>query len=845
MKRKLLFFVALTVCMAVPSFGQQWLFYDASVLPSATAGQSLDLSALSQNSPGPNFEEVILADPDISGNSLLRYVSADASSTKMYLFQFEDAVGTPWTGADLTLVARIKGLDDWQALGLDRIFDLQYRVASAGFRDELRMHYDDNSVELDRSGGITFQTGMDLTDWHVYRIAIFGDSSVVYLDENPVPVLIGVSTATTTDNYLKIGDGSGDAIGGLVDWVALDTTGAYSPTLSPLDSVIFTGVFTPPPPPPTPVTPSWMIYTADLLPTQTASEPFNLSTLSQSSPGPNFEEALVGDPVIPGNSLLRFVEPDSFGSRMYRFDFLEAPGTKWKGVDFTLIARMKGLDNWQELGLERLFDLQYRHGNVNARDELRINYSDNSIDLERSNVTPVVTGIDVTDWHIYRIAVFGDSSVVYVDEDPNPVLIGVSTSGTTDTYFKMGDGSGAAVGGLVDWVALDTTGAYSPLQTALDSTLFSGIGVPPTLADVVFITRQDWKDDSGSYGDSLFVAALHNAGYNVILPPYADFSTVDSADAEILKAADLVVLGRGISSGDFAAADDSIWEQLENPVILMSNYVARANRLRWFASNETPYGVRFGTLQATVETPDDTVFTGVDVSSGLIDYAEDEISMIAVDPATINGKVLLSLANGPLAYIVDTNNGAVTDSVELSAYDGNVLMARFAPGDSMFLGGPVGGNAAAVPAGWRTFFTTGDDHEFDTLQQRRLYNFYVFPDAMKQVFLNEVDYLLRGPVKDTSSNISIDREKWLGFAAKAYPNPFQHEVTIQLELEVSGSAQVELLSVEGRLIQRIPLGHLGAGQHHVSIAGEALPPGLYFFRVEVNGRSANGILQKQ
>lgn len=49
-----------------------------------------------------------------------------------------------------------------------------------------------------------------------------------------------VDAVTTGDRYLKIGNGSSDAVGGLVDWVAFDTTGAYSPEASPLDDS-FTG----------------------------------------------------------------------------------------------------------------------------------------------------------------------------------------------------------------------------------------------------------------------------------------------------------------------------------------------------------------------------------------------------------------------------------------------------------------------------------------------------------------------------------------------------------------------------------------------------------------------------
>ncbi|MEZ4847425.1 MAG: hypothetical protein R3B93_02070 [Bacteroidia bacterium] len=187
MMKKVLLILGATLLWISSAFAQQWMVYDASVLPSQTGGNPLDLTSLSQDAPGPNFEEALVSDPDIAGNSLLRYVQPDTNSTKMYRFNMPS-----WGGQNLTLVARMKGLDDWQALGLDRVFDLQYRISTAGYRDELRLDYSANSIELDRSPGATVAPGIDLTEWHVFRIAVFGDSSVVYLDENPNPVLTGV-----------------------------------------------------------------------------------------------------------------------------------------------------------------------------------------------------------------------------------------------------------------------------------------------------------------------------------------------------------------------------------------------------------------------------------------------------------------------------------------------------------------------------------------------------------------------------------------------------------------------------------------------------------------------------
>lgn len=822
------------VCMvagiATSGFSQQWMQYKASVLPSQTGADALNLTSLSQDSPGPNFEEAIISDPDIANNGLLRYVQPDTNSTKMYRFN------KPWAGTDLTIVARLRGLDDWQTLGLDRLFDIQYRNGTSGFRDALRINYADSSVYLDRSPTPDYKTGLDLTEWHIYRVAVYGDSSVVYIDENPTPVMTGVSTSSTGDIYMKIGDGSGDKVGSILDWIALDTTGAYSPMASPLDPAEFTGLGG------DPVTPDWRMYPATVLPGETGGEAFDLTSLSQNSPGPNFVEAIVPDPDIPANYLLRYEQPDTNATKMYRTFFEDSVGVAWTGQNFTLVARIRGLDNWQELGLDRIFDLQYRNGNAGARDALRMNYADSSIYLDRSPTPDFKTGADLTEWHIYRIAVFGDSSVVYFDEDPTPVMTGVSTSGTGDLYLKIGDGSGDKVGGLVDWVAMDVTGAYSPTNTPLDSTMFTGVGTPRSIGDVVFITRTDLKDGSGTYGDSLYVDALHKSAYRVNVPPYSDYASVDSAETEVLKAADLVIIGRGVSSGDFDDADDVVWEELETPILMMSNYVARSNRLRWFPSNSALYAARFGTLQAQVETPADTTFTGVDVSSGVIDYATDYISFIAVDqPEIVNGKILMTITNGPEGYIVNTGNGTVTDTIQLSDYNGNLLMARFAPGDSMYIGTST---PAAVPGGWRTFLTAGDDHEYDTLQSRRLNIFYVLSDDMNQVFLNEVDYLIRGPIKDFQ-NVSIEQEiANLDFSVTAFPNPFEEKVTLSLTLQRNAEVAIQLYSLDGRVILSKGLGMIAQGEMEIPIDTQELPAGTYVYRVIVGQDALFGKILK-
>ena len=229
-------FTLLMLLAMVAGVNAQWQLYDASKLPSETAGDELDLTSLSQDAPGANFVEAIMDDPDIDGNSILQYLQPDDDATKMYRSFLDGFVGDK-----MTMVARMRGVPNWEELGLDRIFDLQYRISNSDMRDELRVFYD-GRVELEKSDTTAMLAG-DPTDWHIYRIAIDGKRSTVYIDEDDTPISSGEATDGTGDLYIKIGDGSGDHVGGYVDWVAIDVSGAYSPSQQPLDAR-FTGTNT-------------------------------------------------------------------------------------------------------------------------------------------------------------------------------------------------------------------------------------------------------------------------------------------------------------------------------------------------------------------------------------------------------------------------------------------------------------------------------------------------------------------------------------------------------------------------------------------------------------------------
>ncbi len=327
--------------------------------------------------------------------------------------------------------------------------------------------------------------------------------------------------------------------------------------------------------------------------------------------------------------------------------------------------------------------------------------------------------------------------------------------------------------------------------------------------DILFLTRTDWKDANGFYADSMYLVALEEAGYDVDLV-YDDFTNVDTdEDIEELVNADLIILGRGISSGDFNAEndDDYIWAKVQTPIILMSNYVARSSRLRWFASTnskqlarEAPAG-----FMGKVLNPEDSAFINITVpaADSIITYGYDDFGMLELDGdaiSRINGEVLMTLAPqaGQVAYKInrkpeDSYLGDTLDTYDLEAdYADIPIMVRFEPGELMY--DTTGYGPSVIPNGWRTFMPTGHDDDVyiegtDTL---RLYNYNILSDDMKQVLVDEVAYLINRPVPDLDDDNTLSS---LTVSEGTLSPAFDSETT-QYSITLSGDIDSILVTAE-------------------------------------------------
>jgi hypothetical protein len=68
-----------------------------------------------------------------------------------------------------------------------------------------------------------------------------------------------------------------------------------------------------------------------------------------------------------------------------------------------------------------------------------------------------------------------------------------------------------------------------------------------------------------------------------------------------------------------------------------------------------------------------------------------------------------------------------------------------------------------------------------------------------------------------------------------YPNPFNPNTIIPVELASSGTVQIDVFDVTGRLIRSFNEGHLPVGYHSVQFDGSGLSSGIYFYRLRIDG----------
>ena len=68
----------------------------------------------------------------------------------------------------------------------------------------------------------------------------------------------------------------------------------------------------------------------------------------------------------------------------------------------------------------------------------------------------------------------------------------------------------------------------------------------------------------------------------------------------------------------------------------------------------------------------------------------------------------------------------------------------------------------------------------------------------------------------------------------AYPNPFNPVTNITFSLPVAMDVELNVIDLQGRLVQTLISGNRSEGQHHAILNGEELSSGVYFIQLLTN-----------
>jgi len=90
--------------------------------------------------------------------------------------------------------------------------------------------------------------------------------------------------------------------------------------------------------------------------------------------------------------------------------------------------------------------------------------------------------------------------------------------------------------------------------------------------------------------------------------------------------------------------------------------------------------------------------------------------------------------------------------------------------------------------------------------------------------------------------VSVEEKSTIEFSARAYPQPFTDETTLEYTLAAAGEVSLSVADVLGREVLRIDEGWKPQGKHTTTLRGERLARGTYFCTLRVSGGAVKRLL---
>lgn len=106
--------------------------------------------------------------------------------------------------------------------------------------------------------------------------------------------------------------------------------------------------------------------------------------------------------------------------------------------------------------------------------------------------------------------------------------------------------------------------------------------------------------------------------------------------------------------------------------------------------------------------------------------------------------------------------------------------------------------------------------------------------SLREVLSSALSWFGLETAVETEIPHTLPREFSLG---KPYPNPFNAQVTLPLQLPQNSNVRLDLYNLQGRLLETIFEGNLSAGVHAIRYDASRLSSGMYFVRVKMKSET--------
>jgi hypothetical protein len=198
-------------------------------------------------------------------------------------------------------------------------------------------------------------------------------------------------------------------------------------------------------------------------------------------------------------------------------------------------------------------------------------------------------------------------------------------------------------------------------------------------ATIIWVAEATDIDSDGTPDDFAWIPWLESLGYTVDVQR-GYWTTLDTTKIAALNAADLIIVSRCSSSGNYNtdAAEIGQWSGITTPIIDLAAHFVRNNRWYWF--NSATINNLVGPMMEVVE-PGHAIFTGISL---------DAAQQVAVVDGTTG--------SGQTSFIgtADPGNGTLLAKTGTSSW-----IVEWEPGQPFYAGSPQ------TPAGKRLLFSAG------------------------------------------------------------------------------------------------------------------------------------------